>query len=128
MKGNIIKSFKKLYKSFIKLFKKYTSTNVLFLSFVIISIILEMSLRLATVGSGYVFTLKPFLSDLMILLLIGAFGYLFKPKYQFVYFFTWLLFGTLLCIGNTIYYEFFKSFLSVNLISTASMIGEVIDS
>lgn len=128
MKGNIIKSFKKLYKSFIKLFKKYTSTNVLFLSFVIISIILEMSLRLATVGSGYVFTLKPFLSDLMILLLIGAFGYLFKPKYQFVYFFTWLLFGTLLCIGNTIYYEFFKSFLSVNLISTSSMIGEVNDS
>ena len=35
---------------------------------------------------------------------------------------------SLLCIGNMIYYEFYKSFLSVSLLSTASMIGGVNDS
>ncbi len=128
MKGKIKSFFNGTYKSAISTFKKYTSTNILFLSYVILSVIFEMCLRYVTVGSGYVFTFKPFLSDLMIILLIGAFGYLFKPKYQFRYFFIWLFFGTALCVGNTIYYEFFKSFLSVNLISTASMIGEVNDS
>ena len=126
MKGKFNIDFKKIYNNFICSFKKYTSTNVLFLSYVFLSILLGLILRLATVGLS--FSIKPVLCDLMIILMIGSFGYLFKPKYQFRYFFTWLLFGTLLCIGNTIYYEFFKSFLSVNLISTASMVGAVDDS
>lgn len=121
-------NFKNLHKNFIKSFKKYASTNILFLSFVVLSILIETALKFATVGISYAFSFKPFLSDLALLLFIGSFGYLFKPKHQFKYFFTWLLFGTLLCIGNTVYYQFFKSFLSINLISTASMVGEVNDS
>lgn len=128
MKSKLKKIFNSSIKTTLSTFKKYTSTNILFISFVLLSIILEMSMRFATVGSGFVFSLKPFLSDLMIILFIGAFGYLFKPKYQFRYFFVWLFFATALCISNTIYYEFFKSFLSINLISTASMVSDVNDS
>ena len=39
-----------------------------------------------------------------------------------------LFFFALLSAGNTLYYQFYSSFVSVNLISTASMIGKVDDS
>ncbi len=111
-----------------KSFKKYTSTNVLFLSYVTLSVILGFCLRMATVGTNYIFEIKPIFVDLTMVLIFGSFGYLFKPKNQFKYFFTWLTLACLVCMSNTIYYQFFKSFLSVNLISTASMLGQVNDS
>ena len=123
-----IKNFdiKKFGKNILKSIKKYASTNILFLSYVIISLLIGFLLRLGTIGTPLYF--KALLSDFMMILLIGAFGYLFKPKYQFTYFFVWIIFYTFLAIGNTIYYQFYQSFLSVNLISTASMLGAVDDS
>ena len=123
-----IKKFdiKEFGKKIVKNIKKYASTNILFLSYVVISLLMGFLLRLGTIGTPLYF--KALLSDFMIVLLIGAFGYLFKPKYQFTYFFVWIIFYTFLAIGNTIYYQFYQSFLSVNLISTASMLGAVDDS
>ena len=119
-------NIKKIFKNIIKGIKKYASTNILFISYIIISLLIGFLLRLFTIGTPIYF--KAFLSDFMVSLLIGAFGYLFKPKYQFTYFFIWIIFSTFLAIGNTIYYQFYQSFLSVNLISTASMLGAVDDS
>lgn len=118
--------FKEFGKNIVKNIKKYASTNILFLSYVVISLLIGFLLRLGTIGTHLYF--KALLFDFMIVLLIGAFGYLFKPKYQFTYFFVWIIFYTFLAIGNTIYYQFYQSFLSVNLISTASMLGAVDDS
>lgn len=126
MKKEIKNKVNKIIKSIAKFLKKYASTNILFLSYVILSVLVGFSLRWATIGNKYIF--KPIFCDIAVALLIGAFGYLFKPKYQFRYFFSWLFFAVALAIANTIYYQFFKSFISVNLISTASMIGEVNDS
>ena len=119
-------NIKKIFKNIIKGIKKYASTNILFISYIIISLLIGFLLSLFTIGTPIYF--KAFLSDFMVSLLIGAFGYLFKPKYQFTYFFIWIIFATFLAIGNTIYYQFYQSFLSVNLISTASMLGAVDDS
>lgn len=126
MKKEIKNKVNKITKNITKFLKKYASTNILFLSYVILSVLVGFSLRWATIGNKYIF--KPIFCDIAVALLIGAFGYLFKPKYQFRYFFSWLFFAVALAIANTIYYQFFKSFISVNLISTASMIGEVNDS
>ena len=120
MKKEIKNKVNKIIKSIAKFLKKYASTNILFLSYVILSVLVGFSLRWATIGNKYIF--KPIFCDIAVALLIGAFGYLFKPKYQFRYFFSWLFFAVALAISNTIYYQFFKSFISVNLISTASMI------
>ena len=119
-------NIKKIFKKIVNGIKRYASTNILFISYIIISILIGFLLRLCTIGTPIYF--KAFLSDFMISLLIGAFGYLFKPKYQFTYFFIWVIFASVLAIGNTIYYQFYQSFLSVNLISTASMLGAVDDS
>ena len=119
-----IKNFN--FDKIIRYIKKYASTNKLFLSYVIISIIISFIMRLVTVTKPIY--IKSFIGDLMMVTLIGSFGYFLKPKNQFKYFLSWLIFFTILTIGNTIYYRFYQSFLSINLIATASMVSQVNDS
>ncbi len=119
MKGN--NKFKKIINNI----NTYISNNKLFISYIIISFLQGLLLRIMTIG--FSFSIQVVLSELMIIIVLGAFGYLIKSKNKFIYFFIWILFNSLLCIGNTIYYEFYKSFLSINLLSTASMIGGVND-
>ncbi len=111
------------FKKLIKTFKKYFSTNILFSSYLIISILLSLTLRILTVGIS--FSIKPILYDLFIALIIGAFGYLFKPHNQFKYFLTVLSVFTFLCIVNSLYYTFYKSFLSISLIESIVMLKDV---
>lgn len=122
MKGEISEILKKIKQSS----KKYFSTNILFSSFIVLSIMIGIILRYNTVGG--ILSFKPFLGDLLFVIIIGSFGYLIKPKNQFIYFLSWLLFFTVLTIINAIYYEFYQSFVSVNLLATISMVGEVGDS
>jgi phosphoglycerol transferase MdoB-like AlkP superfamily enzyme len=117
---------KKIYIFIKEKMYKYFSTNVLFTTFLICSIIIGLIVRILTVG-GFL-SLKPLLTDLTILLIIGSFGYLIKPKRQFIYFFLWLLLFTFLGIANTLYYEFYHSFISINLLSTLKMVGDVEES
>ena len=123
-------NLKDKFNSFLKFlkvnFKKYFSTNILFLSFVILSLFIAYMVRVYTIGNF--FEIKPIIVDLSIIIIIGAFGYLIKPKNQFRYFFVWLCFFTFLGIANAIYYEFFMSFVSVNLISALGLVGDVDDS
>ncbi len=122
MKGKIIN----IWNIIIKNSKKYFSNNILFTTFVVISLFIGIFIRLFTVGG--IFTLKPLLSDLMAILIIGSFAYLLKPKNRFVYYFIWIIFFTFLGVANTIYYEFYRSFISVNLLATIKMLKEVDDS
>lgn len=116
---------KRIYNKYKKISKQYISSHILFLSYVVISLIISFALRLATVGLPIY--LKAFLGDLMILLFIGSFAYFFKPRHRFIYLLSWLIFFSILTIGNTIYYIFYASYLSINLIQTAGMVGEVND-
>ena len=113
------------FKKIVKSVKKYASTNILFLSYIVIALTISFIMRLVTVTKPIY--IKSFIGDLMIVIIIGSFGYFLKPKNQFKYFLSWLIFFTILTIGNTIYYKFYQSFLSINLIATASMVGQVND-
>ena len=114
---------KKNVKNLFDSSKKYFSTNILFSSYVIVALLLSFTLRLLTVG--ILFSLRPILYDAVIIILIGSFGYFLKPHNQFKYFFGLLLFFTLLCIFNSLYYTFYKSFLSVSLIESMIMLKDV---
>lgn len=128
-KFNKIKSFSlkkdgiKSLKFFVKQFKKYISTNVLFCSYVVISIIMSTTLRALTLGN--LFALRPFITDLAIIVVFGSFGYFIKPKKQFNYYFVLIIFTTLLCLINSIYYQFYLSYVSVTLINAVSQIQGV---
>ena len=105
---------------------KYLSTNVLFLSYLTCSMLMGILLRMNTVSISFDF--KPYAFDLIVVLIIGSFGYLFKPKNQIYYFMFFIILFAILGIINTIYYRFYQSFVSVNLLSTATMLSDVGDS
>lgn len=118
--------FKLTYKRLLRRLKKYFSTNILFLTYVITSVLISFLLRYFTIG--IINDFKALLCDLAVVLLLGSFGYLINPKHQFKYFFGLNAFYTFLCILNHIYYTFYMSFVSVSLLGTLSMLGEVSDS
>ena len=103
----------------------YSKTNVLFFTFVITSLINASLLRFVTVKN--VFEISPVLADLAVILLIGCFGYLIKPKHQFKYFMTWSIIFTLICVVNSVYYNNYLSFVSFSLLKSASQLGGVSD-
>lgn len=103
----------------------YVSTNRLFLSYVIFSIISTILIRNFTIKNTFDFV--PLLIDTGVILAIGALGYLIKPKNQFKYYFTWIIIYTIICIVNSIYYNFYLSYASVSLLSTAGQLGDVSD-
>ena len=106
--------------------KSYFKNNILFLTFVLSSVINSFLLRVFTVGFSYN-QLKPLLADIAVVLIFGMFGYLFKSKKQFGYFMFWTVIFAVLSAGNSIYYTNYKSFMSVSLLSTASQLGGVMD-
>ena len=106
--------------------KDFIINNKIFLIFVLISVLIGFSLRLATIGFPIYF--KAFISDIVVVLFIGSFSFLFKESYRYYYCLFWIIFSSLLAIGNTVYYDFYESFISVNLLGTASMVSQVNDS
>ena len=105
---------------------KYIYTNRLFLSYFILSLIGTILVRLFTVGNDLFF--KSTAIDIGLILVIGAFGYLVKPKNQFKYFFTWIIIFTITEFINSIYYVFYTSFASVGEIATLGQTETVADS
>ena len=105
---------------------KYLSTNRLFLTFVVFCMIETMLIRNFTIG--HPFSFKPFICDLALIILIGSFGYLIKPKKQFRYFFIWMLIVTTACIVNSIYFVFYTNFASFGFLAEIRFMGEVGDS
>lgn len=125
-RGNISFFFGKIKTaifSFVREMTTYSKTNVLFFTFVITSLINGSVLRIMTVKN--VFDLSPVLADLAVILLIGSFGYLIKPKHQFKYFFTFSVIFTAICVINSVYYNNYVSFVSFSLLKTSGYLKDL---
>lgn len=105
--------------------KKYLKDNILFIYFIVSNLINSSVLRLVMLDSPH--TLKPFLIDLGILLLIGSLSYLLKPKKRNTYYIVWSIFFTIICIVNAHYYGYYTSFVSVSLLATSTFVTDVSD-
>ena len=106
-------------------YKTYIKTNILFLTFVITSVMNGCLLRFLTVKNY--FDIRPIIADLAIVLLVGAFGYLFKPKHQFKYFISITVLFTAICVINSMYYTNYLSYASFSLLATSLQIVDVGD-
>ena len=113
------------FKKIISKLSIYLRTNKLFFVFVLTSVGNATLLRFLTVQNY--FEIKPLLADTGAVLLIGAFGYFFKPKNQFKYYFTWSIIFTFLCIVNSMYYTNYLSYASVSLLATSLQVVDVGD-
>ena len=121
-------------KSFIErvrtehLIREYFKNNVLFITFVITSVINSTLLRFFCMHTVENFlSWKAVLADLTVVTAIGSFGYLFKPKNRFSYYLGFNIFLTAICIINSVYYTFYTSFASVSMLSLTQYIGDVGD-
>ncbi len=110
------------------LIRKYIKENILFITFVLVGVINSTMLRFFTMHTweNYL-AFKPILADISILIIVGSFGYLFKPKNRFIYYVVFSIFFTAICMINSIYYTFYTSFASVSMLSLTQYIGEVGD-
>ena len=114
--------FRKLRKSIIE----YIATNRLFLTYVIIAMLGLMLVRNFTIDNMWSF--EAFISDLALVLLIGSFGYLVKPKNQYRYFMIVLIVFTAMEVINSIYYTFYTSFASFGELGTVGQTETVMGS
>ena len=121
-----MKKLKNKIKSIHKSIIKYIYTNRLFLTYLVLSICGTIILRNVTVNTG--FSLKPLVTDIGLILLIGAFGYLVNPKKQYKYFFTCLVIFTIIEVINSVYFKFYASFASLSELSTLKQAETVTDS
>lgn len=121
-----MKKFKKYFNIIRHSIIKYIYTNRLFLTYLVLSICGTIILRNVTINTG--FSIKPLLTDIGIILLVGAFGYLVNPKKQYKYFFTCLIIFTLIEVINSVYFKFYASFASLSELSTLKQAETVTDS
>ena len=96
---------KKIIDTFKAKSQAYFSTNIMFVVFVGVNLLNALLLRIFTVQNY--FAVKPIIADLAVLLIIGSFSYLMKPKKQVIYFLSWTIFFTAICIINSAYYTFY---------------------
>ena len=110
------------------LIREYFKNNVLFITFVITSVLNSTLLRFFCMHTVDNFlSWKAVLADLVVVTAIGAFGYLFKPKNRFNYYMSFNIFLTAICIVNSVYYTFYTSFASISMLSLTQYIGDVGD-
>ena len=122
MKEKIKLFFRKLRKNVIE----YIATNRLFLTYVIIAMVGLMLVRNFTIDNMWDF--PAFISDLALVLMIGALGYLVKPRNQYRYFMIVLIIFTLMEVINSVYYTFYTSFASFGELGTVGQTETVMGS
>ena len=126
LKKNISRNLKYVKENHI--IKQYCENNVIFLTFVITCVLNSTLLRFFTMHTleNYL-SLKAILADSAVIIIVGSFGYLFKPKNRFPYFLVMEIFFTAICVINSIYYTFYTSFASVSMLSLTQYLGDVGD-
>ena len=110
------------------LINQYIKENALFVTFVLTCVFNSTILRFFCMNilENYI-AIKPIIADLAVVILIGAFGYLLKPKNRFAYYLGFNIFLTAICIINSVYYTFYTSFASVSMLSLTQYVGAVGD-
>lgn len=110
------------------LIREYFKNNVLFVTFVITTVLSSTLLRFFCMHTLENFlSWKAILADTIIVTAIGSFGYLLKPKNRFAYYLSFNIFLSAVCMINSVYYTFYTSFASVSMLSLTQYIGDVGD-
>ena len=125
IKTKIIKTFKYIKEE--QVIRNYFKNNALFVAFLIVNLLNATLLRFLTMGITENLTIRPVMADLAVLIIVGSFGYLFKPKNRFTYYMVFTTLFTLICLINSVYYTFYTSFASVSMLALAQFIGPVGD-
>ncbi len=122
MKRKIVMPIKKVRDKIVE----YVLTSKLFISYIIIALSEVGLVRYFTLGEF--FTLRSFLANFGIIIIIGALGYFVKANKRFRYLMLALIVITAICMINTIYYKFYASYASFGELATAGQTETVLGS
>lgn len=126
LSANIKNYFKRVKEE--HLINEYLKNNIIFLTFAITCILNATVLRFFCMPTlENIFSMKAILADSAIVILIGALGYLIKPKNRFNYYMFFEVFLSAICMINSVYYTFYTSFASISMLSLTQYIGDVGD-
>lgn len=106
-------------------FLTFMRYNIQFISYVLLCLLSCMLLRNFTINKFW--EVGGTFFDFSVIVLLGSFGFLLRPRRQFYYFFTVMWIITIMNIINTVYYAFFSSFVSFGLLASMGQTGEVTD-
>lgn len=133
IKNEINKLIKRLKNYIVKLkeehfFTNYYKNHVLFVIFILVGVLNGAMLRCLCMHNieNYL-SWKALLADTVVMILIGSFSFLLKPKNRFAYLISWNIFLTAICMINSVYYTFYSSFASISMLSLTQYIGDVGD-
>lgn len=106
--------------------KKYILSNLLMMSFIILTLITTTLLRFLTVGNY--FELGPILADIFVLIIISLISnFIKKSKNKFIYFLIWIIVIVIVSVINSIYYTNYISYASISFLKTATQVVDVGD-
>ena len=126
LKDKLVKSIDTIKKE--HLISTYAKQNILFIVFVetgVLNATLLRAFSMPTLES--ILSIQAILADTAVVVIIGSFGYLFKPKHRFAYYIIFNIFLTLICTINSVYYTYYTSFASLSMLSLTQYVGEVGD-
>lgn len=110
------------------LIEKYIKENVLFITFVITGVVSASLLRAFCMPTfESILSIQAILADTAVVIIIGSFGYLLKPKHRFTYYIIFNIILTAICTINSVYYTYYTSFASLSMLSLTQYVGEVGD-
>lgn len=124
--NKLSKKIKQMKKE--KVIRNYFKENVLFVTFVIASLLNSTALRFFCIHNlNNYLSIKAILGDLSVIVILGSFGYLCKSKNRFTYYMVVHIILTAICMINSVYFTFYSSFASVSMLSLTQYIGDVGD-
>jgi len=106
------------------LFLKVKNDYPVLMFFIISNFVNGILLRLFTTGS---FGLRAMIFDLGFCLFMGSLSFLIKKKKRNIYYILASIFMIVVCIINSIYYNYYASFVSVSLLATSVFVKDVGD-
>ena len=120
------KKIEKLNKE--KIIKEFTKENILMITYVITLVLASLVLRIVTLPNIWnALSIRPVIADTAVVIIIGSFGYLFKPKNRINYYMVFSIFFTAICVINSMYYGYYSSYASISMLSLTQYVGEVGD-
>ena len=111
---------RKIKNKILMMLKEYP----LLIYFIVSNFINAILLRLFTTGS---FGFRAMLFDLGFVLFMASFSFLIKKKRRNIYYILASLFMVAICVINSIYYNYYTSFVSISLLATSVFVKDVGD-
>ena len=108
-------------------FKQFVLNNKLFFIFLLFAVLDDFLLRFLTANeNNSAFKIDPVLADFAFACFVGSFSFLMKKR-KFGYLLFWIIFFSVICMINSIYYTYYTSFSSISSLSTLKFITSVGD-